>query len=118
MSQTPAFGHPTRRGTRRALSRRWSRAVRRFRHSETTTVIVVGLLTLVLAWLAWRFATPTGFTIPVTVLMVPMVLADLLLSPRSLPWVVAFILLVLVAVVLLTSPEVLVSRRIGALITA
>ncbi|MGZ6803974.1 MAG: PP2C family protein-serine/threonine phosphatase [Nocardioidaceae bacterium] len=79
----------------RALTRRWNLAVRRFREAEVTWVLLLGLLTLLIG--AAMLAFPLA--VPVSVLIVPAVIANLMLSPRSLPWFVVFVLSVVVVVV-------------------
>jgi hypothetical protein len=80
---------------RRAVSRRWNLAVRRFREAELTWVLFLGALTVVAgaAMLAWTRS------VPVSVMVVPIVVANLMLSPRTLPWFVVFVLSVVVIVV-------------------
>jgi hypothetical protein len=74
------------------LSRRWGRGWRRWRYSETSWILLLGLMGLVLG-----VGVVVGeLTIPVTVLVIPMVIGNLILGPRTLPWLVVFTLGVLV----------------------
>jgi hypothetical protein len=94
----------------RALSRPWNHAVRRLRESDLVPVLVLGAAS-VLIGLA-QYVTPV---VPLTTLLIPMVIANLILAPRSLPWTVVFILAVLVLVVAAT-PSLLDGRRIGGVV--
>ncbi len=53
--------------------------------------------------------------LPLTALVVPMVLGSLLLGPRTLPWVLVFLLGVLVVVVA-SAPSLLDGRRVGGVV--
>ena len=53
--------------------------------------------------------------VPLTTLVIPMVIGNLVLSPRTLPWAVVFALGVLVIVVAAT-PELLDGRRVGGVV--
>jgi hypothetical protein len=79
---------PTR--TRRAIDG-WSR---RMLPGEARYVVWLVLLTLGLGVLLWFLP---GYT-PLMLLVVPLLLASILLSPRRLPWFVVFLLLVLATV--------------------
>jgi len=105
------------RSSARAVRRRWNLARRRISQSETDLVVLLLALSLTIGALCLHFHGTSGFSVPITALVIPMVLADLLLSPRWLPWVIVFILAELVAVVFVTVPDILISRRIGALVT-
>jgi hypothetical protein len=60
----------------------------------------------------------SGFTgLPITVFVVPMVIGNLVLGPRTLPWALVFILAVLVVVVAAT-PQLLDGRRIGGVLVS
>mgnify|MGYP006172435931 CR=1 FL=1 len=74
------------------LSRRWGRGWRRLRYSETSWVVLLGLLAAILG----AMAAGLNDTVPVSVLVIPMVLGNQILGPRTLPWLVVFILGVLV----------------------
>lgn len=99
----------------RALSRRWDHAVRRLRESEL--VPMLALCGVSLAAGAILIATATsGFTaIPITVFVIPMVIGNLVLGPRILPWALVFVLAVLVVVVAAT-PQQLDDLRIGGVL--
>jgi Stage II sporulation protein E (SpoIIE) len=92
------------------LSRRWGRGWQRLRYSETSWVLLLGLLAIVLgvAVLLWE-------SMPVTALVIPMVLGNQVLGPRSLPWVVVFCLGVLVVGVA-SSGVVIDGRRVGGIV--
>jgi len=98
---------------RRALSRRWNLAVRRFREAELTWVVFLGLLTVLIgmALLAWPLS------VPVSLMIVPTVVANLLLSPRTLPWFVVFVLSVVVIVVAANADQQLDRLRIVGVLT-
>lgn len=66
---------------------------------------------------AMLIATATsGFTaIPITVFVIPMVIGNLVLGPRILPWALVFVLAVLVVVVAAT-PEQLDDLRVGGVL--
>jgi hypothetical protein len=94
----------------RALSRRWHREVRRLHESDT-----IPALTLCVASALIGIAQYLVPVVPLTTLVIPLVLGNLLLSPRTLPWVVVFTLSVLVVVVAAT-PSLLDGRRIGGVV--
>jgi hypothetical protein len=95
------------------LSRRWGRGWRRWRYSETSWILLLGLVAVGLG---------VGVVIgedlmPVTVLVIPMVIGNQLLGPRTLPWLVVFTLGVLV-VGLAAADTTFDSRRIiGIVVT-
>jgi hypothetical protein len=98
----------------RAISRRWNRALRRLRESELDAVLLLGAI-CVLCGIA-QYLTPY---VPLVTLVLPMVVANLVLSPRTLPWLVVFALSVLVIVVAAqtTKNEALLDgRRIGGVV--
>jgi Stage II sporulation protein E (SpoIIE) len=74
------------------VSRRWGRGWRRLRYSETLWVTILGLLAVVLG--VGMIALDA--VMPLTVLIIPMVLGNQILGPRTLPWLVVFTLGVLV----------------------
>lgn len=92
------------------LGLRWGRGWRRLRYSETSWVLVLGLAAVaigagIVAWDAF----------PVTAIVLPMVLGNQVLGPRTLPWVVVFCLGVLV--VGLAGAEGLIDgRRVGGIV--
>ncbi len=93
------------------LSRRWTRGWVRLKQSESSWVLLIGLFAVVLG---------VGFVLwdgvfPVTALLLPMVLGNQVLGPRTLPWVVVFTLGVLVVGVA-SSEGALDGRRIGGIV--
>jgi hypothetical protein len=94
----------------RALRRRWNRLVRRVRTSE-----VAPALLLVVACLALGVATRLDRDLPLVALALPMVIGNLVLGPRRLPWVVFTALVVLVAVAA-SDRTTLDARRVGAVV--
>ncbi|MEO5711178.1 MAG: PP2C family protein-serine/threonine phosphatase [Nocardioidaceae bacterium] len=94
----------------RALSRRYHRTVRRVRESELAPALLL-LGACVLIGLSQYVVS----VVPLTTLVIPMVIGNLVLGPRSLPWVVVFTLGVLVIVVAAT-PSLLDGRRIGGVV--
>ena len=101
---------PTGLSAGRVLTRRWNRAVRRLRESD-----LVAALLLVAAAVLIGIAQYEVPVIPLTTLVIPMVIGNLVLAPRVLPWVVVFSLSVLVVVVAAT-PSLLDGRRIGGVV--
>lgn len=97
---------------RQALSRRWNLTLRRYRTAELTWVLFLGLVCLLLGVAMYEF---TG-NVPVTALLIPMVLANGALGPRTLPWFVVYALGVMVVVVAASADVVLDSRRIGGVV--
>ena len=94
----------------RALTRHYHRTVRRLRESELAPALLLSAACLVIGWA--QYALPF---VPLTTLVIPMVIGNLVLSPRTLPWVVVFALSVLVIVVAAT-PTLLDGRRIGGVV--
>lgn len=81
------------------------------REAELTWVVVLALATVALGMTSMQLAE----SFPVTVLLVPMVIGNLMLGPRTLPWFVVGVLSVLVVVV--ASETVSIdSRRIGGIV--
>jgi hypothetical protein len=97
---------------RRVISRRWNHSVRRLRSSEATWVGALGLLALVIGAGIYEF----GGAIPSTTVAVPIVIGNIVLSPRSLPWFVVYVLGVLVVVVAATADSQLDGRRVGGVV--
>jgi hypothetical protein len=95
------------------LSRRWGRGWRRWRYSETSWILLLGLMAVGLG----VGVVISEVTVPVTVLVIPMVIGNQLLGPRTLPWLVVFTLGVLV-VGLAAADTIFDSRRIiGIVVT-
>ncbi len=99
---------------RRALARRWNQMVRRFREAEVTWVLFLGALTVVLGIAVFEFAA----VFPVTTLVIPAVVANLILGPRTLPWFVVFVLTVVVVVVSAGAEEQFTTLRVSAVVIA
>ena len=99
---------------RQVMSRRWNYSVRRLRNSEATWVISLGLLTLALGAAMMIFL----HGVPASVVAIPIVIANIVLSPRTLPWFVVFVLGVLVITVAGTADQQLDGRRVGAIVVA
>lgn len=114
MVATPASDRLTAVPGRRVLVRRWNRAVRRFREAEVTWVVILGALTLFLGGLMFAFPT----TVPVSVLVIPAVIANLILGPRTLPWFVVFVLSVVVVIVSAGADEQLTGMRVTGVVVA
>ncbi|HEX6877775.1 MAG TPA: PP2C family protein-serine/threonine phosphatase, partial [Nocardioidaceae bacterium] len=74
------------------LSRRWGRGWRRLRYSDTLWVTLLGLVAVLMGVAV--IAAPR--VTPVTIVIIPMVLGNQILGPRTLPWLVVFCLGVLV----------------------
>ena len=94
----------------RALTRSWNRQVRRIRESETAPALL-----LCAACVLIGFSQYAVVYVPLVTLVIPMVVGNLVLSPRTLPWTVVVALGVLVIVVAAT-PEVLDGRRVGGVV--
>ncbi len=85
---------------RRVVRRRFNSISRRLNDSELGV-----LLLLCLVATACGFAMILTFQIPVSLLVVPMVVASAVLGPRTLPWYVVFTLAMLVGVIALQAKE-------------
>lgn len=104
---------------RRALARRWTLTVRRYRNTEVTWILLLGLVSLLLGFALFEFPT----VVPVTTLIVPMVMANSVLGPRRLPWFVVFVLGVMVVTVSATAAlpngeQPLDARRVGGIVVS
>lgn len=99
---------------RQVLSRRWNYSVRRIRNSEATWVFSLGVLTVIIGFAMFQFleGVPTSATV------IPIVIANIVLSPRTLPWFVVFVLGVLVVTVAGTAEAQLDGRRVGGIVVA
>jgi hypothetical protein len=96
------------------MSRRWNYSVRRLRSSEFTWVIGLGLLTVAIGF-------AIGFLVgivPSSAVAIPIVIANIVLSPRTLPWFVVFALGVLVIAVAGTADQQLDGRRVGGIVVS
>ena len=94
----------------RALSRSWNRQVRRVRESE-----IAPALLLCAACVLIGLSQYAVMYVPLTTLVIPMVIGNLVLGPRTLPWAVVFALGTLVIVVAAT-PDLLDGRRVGGVV--
>lgn len=94
------------------LTRRWTRGWRRLRGSELYWVILLGITAVVMGMLVVQFDS----VVPVTAVILPMVLGNQVLGPRTLPWVVVFSLGVLVVGVAAVGSEGIDGRRIGGIV--
>jgi hypothetical protein len=110
MVAAPAPGRLSGLPAGRALSRRWNRAVRRLRESDLVPALMLTSACVLIG--VAQYAAPV---VPLTTLLIPLVIGNLVLNPRTLPWVVVFTLGVLVIVVAAT-PSVLDGRRIGGVV--
>ncbi len=99
---------------RRGITRRWNATVRRYREAEITWMVLLALVT-VLVGVALVQEVP-GVT--VSVLILPMVIGNIVLSPRTLPWFVVGVLGVTVLVVAGTPSALLDNRRVGAVVVS
>jgi len=86
--------------------------VRRLREAELSWVALLSIMGLGAGAALVRWVVD----VPVTALVVPMVIANLVLGPRSLPWFVVSMLGVLVVVVSATSDQLIDERRIGGVV--
>lgn len=93
------------------LSRRWGRGWRRLRASELSWVLTLGAAALVIG----AGVVTWDMIVPVTALIVPMVVGNQVLGPRTLPWIVVFCLGVLVLGVAGFGAD-LDGRRIGGIV--
>jgi hypothetical protein len=94
----------------RALSRRWSRSVRRVRESELAPALLLAASCVVIG-----VAQSLAPNLPLTALALPMVIGNLVLGPRTLPWLVVFALCVLVTVTA-AKPDLIDGRRVGGVV--
>ena len=99
---------------RQVIARRWNMTMRRMRNSENTYVLLLGLLSLVIGAAMYFFLDG----VPASAVAIPIVLGNIVLSPRTLPWFVVFVLGVLVVVVAATADDQLDGRRVSAVVVA
>jgi hypothetical protein len=97
-------------GAGRALSRRWRRAVRWAREVDVLAMLLLCGASVALAFVQLRVPQ-----IALTALVIPLVVGNLVLSPRRLPWTVVFVL-GLVVVVVSGGSAPLDGRRIGGVV--
>jgi hypothetical protein len=106
--------HLTSLPARRVIARRWNLTVRRIREAELSWVALLGALAL-LAGVAMRQYPDV---IPPSAVMVAAIIANFVLSPRSLPWFVVFVLSVVVLVIASGDPDTLDAKRITGTVVA
>ena len=94
------------------VRRRWNLAVRRLRESDLVPALALASAALLIGVLLVNVDQ-----MPLVALVLPLVIANLVLAPRTLPWVVLFVLGVLVTAVAAT-PELLDGRRIGGVVVS
>jgi hypothetical protein len=109
---TPHSGQLTRVPARRQVTRRWNVAVRRVREADVTTGLLLLLVCMAVGWGIVRYEA-----VPVTTMLIPLIIGNLLLGPRSLPWFVVSALGILVVAVSV-EPDQLDGRRIGGIIVS
>jgi hypothetical protein len=108
----PSSDHLTSVPARQGMSRRWARTLSRIRHSEISWLLGLGLLTIYLGVMIYYFPG----ALPVSSVIIPMVVANIVLSPRSLPWFMLYVLGVMVAVSSARSEDLLDARRVFGII--
>ena len=109
MVASPHAGRLSGKPAGRALRRRWNQVVRRIRTSELAPALVLAAACVVIG-----AALTVSSDLPLVSLALPMVIGNLVLGPRTLPWLVVFALGVLVLVA--ASDEDLDGRRIGGVV--
>jgi hypothetical protein len=108
----PSSDHLTSMPARQGMSRRWARTLSRIRHSELSWLLGLGLLTVYLGVMIYYIPE----AMPVSSVIIPMVVANIVLSPRSLPWFMLYVLGVMVAVSSARSEDLLDARRVFGII--
>jgi hypothetical protein len=86
--------------------------VRRVRQSDLVPLALLCLASVLLGSAAYGLPD----AVPLTALVIPMVIANLVLAPRRLPWALVFTLIVVLVVVVLSGHSQLTSRRIGGVV--
>ncbi len=99
---------------RRVLARRWNLAMRRFHDAEIAWVILLGALTLVTGVFMYLFPV----VVPLSALVIPAVVGNLMLGPRTLPWFIVFVLSVVVIVVAAGSDAQFTTTRVTSVVVA
>jgi hypothetical protein len=107
----PQSGRLVGGSARRALHRRWDHVVRRLREWGLVPALLLGAASVLIGLAQYGLSA----VVPLTTLVIPLVVGNLVLGPRSLPWLAVFVLGVLVAVVTAT-PKLLDGRRIGGVV--
>jgi hypothetical protein len=93
---------------RRVAVRRASAALRRFRSSELAVFLLLAAMGAAGCWVIWQYPD-----VPVSVIIVPLVIGSLVLSPRLLPWLVVYHFALLTAVVFVRPNWMDIGRVIG-----
>jgi hypothetical protein len=93
----------------RLVRRRWNLAVRRLRESDLVPALALATTSLLIGLVLLEVKA-----LPLVALVLPLVIANLVLAPRTLPWVVVFVLGVAATVV--ARSEVIDGRRIGGVV--
>ncbi len=101
----------------RAIGRGWRHGVRRLRESELVPVLLLCAFALAIGVTQVGTASVGLGSVPITTLVIPMVIGNVVLGPRTLPWTLVFVLAVLVVVVAAT-PHQLDGRRIGSVLVS
>ena len=94
------------------LRRGWNRAVRRFHENQLSWILglCVASVLIGVAMSVWDDVIPVG------ALVIPLVVANIVLGPRTLPWFVIFVFGVLVVAVATTASTSLDTRRVGGIV--
>ncbi len=90
--------------------RRTTAALRRFRSSELALFLLLALMGAAGAWVLWMYPN-----VPVSLMILPMVIGSLVLSPRVLPWLVVYHF-ALLAVVMMLRPDWMSTARVIGLV--
>lgn len=114
MVATPHSVRLTAVPTRQGFTRRWTYSVRRLRGSEAAWVAGLGVLTIVIGVTMFLFLDG----VPPSAVAIPIVIANIVLGPRTLPWFVVFVLGVLVLSVASATDAQLDARRVGGIVVA
>jgi hypothetical protein len=94
----------------RAMRRRYNTAVRRFRSSDVAPAIVLGAACVLIG-----IGNYYSIYIASAFVIIPMVIANLVLTPRTLPWVVVLALGVVV-VTAAAQPSLIDGRRVSGIV--
>lgn len=111
VAAAPHSDRLTRTPARRRLSRRWNLTVRRVRESESSWVLMLGSMLVLIAVFSSQFQD----WVPLTAVVVPMLIGHLVLGPRALPWFVVFAL-TLLAWIVASDTTLLDKRRVSAIV--
>jgi hypothetical protein len=97
---------------RRMMTRRWDLAVRRVRGSEVSWMVLLLVLAVAIGVCLVRWPTE----VPPSGMLIPLVIGDIVLGPRTLPWFVVLTLGTLVVGVAATGNHMDVRRVVGIVI--